>query len=55
MVDHEEASEQGLAKPAVRGIDWTEVFRQRPELSPPGYTETCEAIRLAKLKAVAED
>ena len=28
----------------VRGIDWAAIFKERPELSPPGYYETIEAL-----------
>lgn len=65
MVDHQEASKQGLpgtpdktltslGKP-VRGIDWAAIFRRHPELDPPGYRETFEAICLAKLKTEASE
>lgn len=48
-MDHEKTNEQRLAKPAIRGIDWNEIFRRRPDLTPPGYAETS-----AKLKAAAK-
>lgn len=42
----------------VRGIDWNAVFRERPDLMPPGYHESVEAARLyqieKKAKAAAE-
>lgn len=25
--------------------DWSAIFRQRPDLEPPGYCETVQAIR----------
>jgi hypothetical protein len=24
----------------VRGIDWADIFKRRPDLAPPGYYET---------------
>jgi len=41
---------RGLAvdKP-VRGIDWTEIFKRRPELEPPGYKEVVQSIRKSNL------
>lgn len=33
----------------VRGIDWTQIFFERPELDPPGYLEILKKIRVAKL------
>jgi len=35
---------------SVRGIDWTSFFNRHPELSPPGYSEVLQAIRVAKLR-----
>lgn len=29
----------------TRRLDWAAIFRRRPDLSPPGYTETVEAMR----------
>jgi len=28
-------------------LDWSEIFRQRPDLAPPGYEEAIEAAREA--------
>jgi len=28
----------------VRGIDWTAIFRRRPDLNPPGYYETVSSL-----------
>jgi hypothetical protein len=28
----------------LRGIDWAAIFKERPDLSPPGYYETIEAL-----------
>lgn len=65
MVDHQEASEQGLSRTAdktltslgkpVRGIDWAAIFLRRPELSPPGYEQAFEAMRVARLEAARKD
>ncbi len=27
-------------KKQIRGIDWAAIFKERPELEPPGYYET---------------
>ena len=29
----------------MREIDWTEIFERRPDLKPPGYEETVEALK----------
>ena len=28
----------------LRGIDWDAIFKRRPDLNPPGYHETIEAL-----------
>jgi methionine salvage enolase-phosphatase E1 len=35
----------------IRGIDWSKVFRNNPELSPPGYDEVVAQIKKDKEKA----
>lgn len=56
LVGYEEAGHGSMAtdplagKP-LRGIDWSAIFRVRPDLAPPGYRETVEAIRNEKLDA----
>jgi len=27
-------------------LDWTEIFKARPDLAPPGYEEACAAAKL---------
>jgi hypothetical protein len=34
----------------VRGIDWTDIFRKRPDLLPPGYAEIKRKIEEARLR-----
>lgn len=34
--------------------NWTAIFAKHPELKPPGYLETCQAIEERKNKAEAE-
>jgi hypothetical protein len=29
---------------ALRGIDWSAIFKRRPDLEPPGYRETVSLI-----------
>jgi hypothetical protein len=31
-------------KKPLRGIDWDAIFLRRPDLSPPGYKETVQAM-----------
>lgn len=28
----------------TRGIDWAEIFKRRPDLEPPGYKQTVQAM-----------
>jgi hypothetical protein len=52
MVGHQKAGEQGLSGSPRRAVstntrlDWDQFFRSRPDLSPPGYEEAVEAVRL---------
>lgn len=39
MPDHEY-----LVKRQTQGIDWAKMFVERPELAPPGYQETVQAL-----------
>ena len=34
----------------VRGVNWDEIFKARPDLTPPGYVEACEAARQAQIE-----
>ena len=34
------------SKKTVRGLDWATIFERRPDLKPPGFEETCEAIAI---------
>jgi len=45
MVDNAQTSRQAVSGPKlVRGINWTQIFEQKPELKPPGYEETVQYI-----------
>lgn len=56
VVDHQEASEPRVSASASRipgrRLNWTEIFRNRPDLSPPGYEQAMlaasEKTRLKK-------
>ena len=32
------------SKQQTRGIDWTAIFKRRPDLQPPGYYETIDKL-----------
>lgn len=60
VVDHQEASEPRVSASASRipgrRLNWTEIFRNRPDLSPPGYEQAMdtanEKTRLKKEAAL---
>jgi hypothetical protein len=39
---------EGVGKEPVRGIDWDNIFRRRPDLEAPGYRETFHAMKLKR-------
>lgn len=49
MVDNEKAGQQAVSRTKpIRGISWTEIFRNRPELEPPGYAETVRYMEIKR-------
>ena len=36
------------SKDQTNGIDWAVIFERRPDLSPPGYSETVKTIQALK-------
>ena len=59
VVDHQKAGESRISANAGRGsgrhLNWVEIFRNRPDLSPPGYEQAMlaanEKTRLKKQRA----
>jgi len=37
-------SKQSDSEKLLRGINWDAIFLKRPDLSPPGYKETVQAM-----------
>ena len=35
-------------KEQTTGIDWSRIFKERPDLKPPGYEETVQAMQTLK-------
>ena len=39
-------------KKQTTGIDWSRIFKERPDLKPPGYEETVQAMQTLKQEKI---